>query len=67
MTTEEIGDIFNISANHTSAGTAGETGTGLGLALCKDFIEKNKGKIWVESTKGVGSTFYVALPFKPVV
>jgi len=67
MCGEEIKDIFSISANHSSAGTAGETGTGLGLALCKDFIEKNKGKIWVESTKDVGSTFYVALPFKPVV
>jgi len=67
MDANEIESIFDIASNRSSQGTAGETGTGLGLALCKDFVEKNKGQIWVESEKNVGSTFYIALPSKPVV
>jgi len=67
MDANEIESIFDIASNRSTQGTAGETGTGLGLALCKDFVEKNKGQIWVDSEKNVGSTFYLALPFKPVV
>ena len=47
---------------YTTYGTANEKGTGLGLILCKELIEKNKGKIWVESTLGKGSTFHMLLP-----
>jgi PAS domain S-box-containing protein len=47
----------------TTRGTTNEQGTGLGLVLCKDFIEKNNGTIWVESTPGNGSCFYFTLPF----
>ena len=46
----------------TTLGTNNEKGTGLGLSICKELIELNKGKIWVESTPNVGSTFYVQLP-----
>ncbi len=67
MAAKEIECIFDIASNRTSAGTAGETGTGLGLALCKDFVEKNKGQLWVDSEINVGSTFYIALPSKPLV
>ena len=48
--------------NFTTFGTKNEEGSGLGLSICKDFIGKNGGKIWFESTYGVGTTFSVSLP-----
>jgi len=54
--------MFKIEENFSVKGTQNEKGTGLGLILCKEFVEKNDGQIWVESEVGVGSTFYFTLP-----
>jgi signal transduction histidine kinase len=54
--------LFDKTAPYTTRGTANEKGTGLGLILCKEFVEKNGGKIWVESKPGEGSKFYFTLP-----
>jgi len=61
---QDIDKIFRIDINHSTIGTAEEKGSGLGLILCKEFIEKNGGKIWVESEEGKGSKFYIRLPLQ---
>ena len=57
-----IGKLFSISENVSTPGTQQEHGTGLGLVLCKEFMDKNRGRMWVESTVGTGTTFYISLP-----
>lgn len=59
---EIIESIFSISKTKTSKGTEGEKGTGLGLVLCRDFVEKNGGSISVKSEPGKGSAFTFSLP-----
>ena len=58
---KDIDKLFRIDINHTTLGTSKEKGTGLGLILCKEFIEKHNGKIWVESKPNEGTTFYFTL------
>jgi signal transduction histidine kinase len=59
---EALKMLFDKTAPYTTRGTANEKGTGLGLILCKEFVEKNGGRIWVESKPGEGSKFYFTLP-----
>jgi signal transduction histidine kinase len=59
---ESLDKIFRTDVYFSTKGTAKETGTGLGLILCKDFIEKNGGQISVESTRNIGSTFTITIP-----
>jgi signal transduction histidine kinase len=62
---EKIGRLFDVAGNNPTAGTENEKGTGLGLIICKEFIEKNNGRIWVESEAGTGSSFYFTIPVSP--
>jgi signal transduction histidine kinase len=59
---EVIDNLFRIDVNVSTKGTDNEKGTGLGLLLCKEFVEKNEGRISVRSTLGEGSTFYFTIP-----
>lgn len=60
--TARIDKLFTIGEAASTKGTQNEKGTGLGLILCREFIEKNKGKIWAESSPGQGSLFHFSLP-----
>lgn len=59
---DDIDKLFRIDVNPKTIGRSKEKGTGLGLILCKEFVEMNAGKIWVESEFGKGSTFKFSLP-----
>jgi PAS domain S-box-containing protein len=61
MDDEQADKLFRIDQNQSTKGTNNEKGTGLGLILCKEFVEKNGGEIWVESKKGTGTTFHFTL------
>ncbi|SNR73642.1 Signal transduction histidine kinase [Lutibacter agarilyticus] len=62
ISNEDIENVFNIEVKNTNIGTANEQGSGLGLILCKDFVEKHGGKIWVNSEINVGTEFIFTLP-----
>ncbi len=54
--------LFSLQEEKWGPGTAGEQGTGLGLILCKEFVEKNGGRIWCDSKEGEGTTFCFTVP-----
>jgi signal transduction histidine kinase len=62
MDKETRAKIFSKNDNVTTYGTNNEKGTGLGLMLCKEMVEKNNGEIWVDSAPKIGTTFYFTLP-----
>jgi signal transduction histidine kinase len=62
MSPEQIKKVFDISTKHSTPGTEQEKGTGLGLILCREFVEKNGGQLHIESVEGKGSTFRFTLP-----
>ena len=62
MSQQLINDLFRIDIQTVRKGTEGELSTGLGLLLCKEFVEKHDGKIWIESIVGSGTTFNFSLP-----
>ncbi len=59
---ENLSRLFQLGENIKSKGTEGELSTGLGLILCKEFVESHGGKIWASSKLGQGSTFYFTIP-----
>lgn len=62
MSSEKIATLWDLSDNTSKKGTADENGMGLGLTLCKEFVEKHGGKIWVKSTLEKGSDFKFTIP-----
>jgi signal transduction histidine kinase len=59
---DNLEKIFRIDTKFKLPGTEGEKGTGLGLTLCREFVEKNGGQIRVESREGEGTAFFVTIP-----
>ncbi len=64
MSKEGIEQLFQVDNSISTKGTNQESGTGLGLIICKEFIEKNFGSIAVESELNVGTTFIITLPIQ---
>jgi len=59
---EDLQNLFSIEVKNSSVGTANEQGSGLGLILCKEFVEKHGGKLWVESSVNNGTEFKFTMP-----
>jgi PAS domain S-box-containing protein len=62
---DNIEKLFKVDESVSTPGTNEEQGTGLGLILCKEFVNKNRGDIWVESIEGKGAEFFFTIPLNP--
>lgn len=62
MPKDKLENLFNVEKSNSSYGTSNEKGSGLGLLLCKEFVELNNGKLKIESEEGYGTTAFVSLP-----
>lgn len=62
MTRDTIAQLLSMQTSHTSTGTEGEPGTGLGLLICREFVDWHKGELTISSKPGKGSTFMFTLP-----
>jgi signal transduction histidine kinase/DNA-binding response OmpR family regulator len=62
MNPADMEKLFRLDTNHSTLGTEKEQGTGLGLIICKEMVERNNGKIWMESQEGMGTSVQFTLP-----
>jgi signal transduction histidine kinase len=62
MSSSIAANLFQIDKQVSRSGTNSEPGSGLGLVLCKEFVDKLNGKIWVESEENKGTTFFISIP-----
>lgn len=62
MNAKMLQNIFQLDVKNNRKGTENEPSSGLGLILCKEFIEKHGGKIWIENEENKGSCFYFNVP-----
>ena len=62
MNKEQLENLFDLTKTPRRKGTSNEMGTGLGLVICKEFIEKMDGRLWVESAENIGTTLFIQLP-----
>jgi CheY-like chemotaxis protein len=66
MNSTMTANLFRLNVNNSRPGTEGEQSTGLGLLLCKEFVDRHGGEIWVESVEGAGTSFYFTIPANTV-
>jgi signal transduction histidine kinase len=64
MSEKQLDNLFRLDSNVTMPGTSEEKGTGLGMILCKEFVDLHQGKIWASSKPKEGSIFSFTLPLK---